>query len=72
MGLPVNVPFWGFVSHHLEIDVGDDIPKSRVMFNWDICDPLFMGTGTITGTIPKMWLMIGFTMVYRIAVIQLQ
>ena len=29
----VNVPFWGFVSHHLQISVGIDIPNSWVMWN---------------------------------------
>ena len=37
----VNVPFWGCVSHHLQICVGDYIPNSWVMFNWDIYQPLF-------------------------------
>ena len=41
----VNVPFWGFVSHHqnkylLEI-FRDYIPKIWVMFNEDIYQPLF-------------------------------
>ena len=36
----VNVPSWGFVSHHLQISVGYYIPNSRVMFNWDIYQPL--------------------------------
>ena len=29
----VNVPFWGLVSHHLPISVGDSIPNSWVMWN---------------------------------------
>ena len=36
-----NVPFWGFVSHHLQICVGDYIPNSLVMF-MDIFQPLFV------------------------------
>ena len=29
-------PFGGFVSHHLQISVGNYLPNSWVMFNWDI------------------------------------
>ena len=39
----VNVPFWVLVSHHLQISVGDYIPNSWVMFNWDIYQPLLGG-----------------------------
>ena len=27
-GVGIDVPFWGFVSHHLPISVGDYIPNS--------------------------------------------
>ena len=36
----VDVPFWGFGSHHLQISVGNYIPNTWVMFNWDIYQPL--------------------------------
>ena len=36
----VNVPFWGFFEHHLQISVGIYIPNSWVMFDWDIYQPL--------------------------------
>ena len=29
----VNVPFWGFGSHHFQVSVGDYIPNIWVMFN---------------------------------------
>ena len=39
-GVGIDVPFWRLVSHHLQISVGDYIPNSWVMFNWDIYQPL--------------------------------
>ena len=39
----INVLFFGFVSHHLQISVGICIPNSWVMFNWDIYQPLLTG-----------------------------
>ena len=39
----VNVPclsFFGDFEHHLQVFVGDYIPNSWVMFNWDIYQPL--------------------------------
>ena len=40
----VNVPFWGFVSHHLQISVGNYIPNTWVM--WKI------------GTFTNPWMMV--------------
>ena len=37
-GVGIDVPFWGFVSHHLQIFVGDYIPKSSPIVGW--CDTL--------------------------------
>ena len=44
-GVGIDVPFWGFVSHHRNkyISAGDDIPNSWVMFSWDIYQPLGEG-----------------------------
>ena len=41
-GVGIDVPFWGVVSHHLQICVGDDISNSWVMYKWDIYQPLFI------------------------------
>ena len=32
---------FGDFEHHLQISVGDYIPNSWVMFNWDIYQPLY-------------------------------
>ena len=39
----VNVPFWGFVSHHITKPLYLEMispESSRVMFHWDIYQPL--------------------------------
>ena len=49
-GLGIDVPFWGFVSHHLHILVGNYIPNIWVMWNiGTFTNPCFMpslGTST--------------------------
>ena len=48
---------FGDVEHHLQISVGDDIPNSWVMFNWDIYQPLTndrrLGFSIVIGGIPQ-------------------
>ena len=46
LGVGVDVPFWGFVSHHLQISVGNYIPNGWVMFNWDIYQPGYVGVSS--------------------------
>ena len=36
-------PLFGDFEHDLQISVGDYIPNNRVMLNWDIYQPLFLG-----------------------------